>query len=91
MSGTRGIMPNVTVELRVPVAAGRSALLLRPWVAMDMAALVAEMGRESPTRGLWPTPPRGEQVGQKETAEISYWTAVQFRGRGAAVSPAVRS
>ena len=125
-------MPTMTVELRVPIAASRSALLLRPWLALDMAALAAEMDREYPARGLWPAGPRDEQdavewlasqdrgwenggwltfavfeeaatsgyclaghvglknrepggrVGQEETAEISYWTAVRSRGRGVA-------
>jgi RimJ/RimL family protein N-acetyltransferase len=127
--GSPAIMP---IKLQVAGSGDRSALLLRPWLAADMPALVAEMGREHPTRGLWPTGPRDEQdavewlanqdrgwrngdwltfavleestasayrlagqvglrnreprglVGQEETAEISYWTAVQSRGQGVA-------
>lgn len=140
------MMPVMAVELRVPAAERRPALLVRPWLAADMPALVAEMGREyptGPTGGLWPNPdtrpdrgrwtgPRDEQeaaewlagqdrgwangdwltfavlaaepdgghrlaghvslknreaggpIGQKETAEIGYWTAVGARGRGVA-------
>jgi len=145
-------MRGVMVELQVPAAQGRAALLLRPWLAADMPALIAEMGREYPARGLWSHPehdwpdqpgwtgPRNEQqadhwlagqdrgwrdgdwltfavleaagtggaaqaestgyrlaghvalknreaggsVGEKETAEIGFWTAVGSRGRGVA-------
>jgi RimJ/RimL family protein N-acetyltransferase len=146
-------MRGVIVELRVPAAGGRGALLLRPWLAEDMPALLAEMGREYPDRGLWGHPehawagdpawtgPRNEEqadywlagqdhgwrdgdwltfavleaagadglaeaapsagyglaghvalknreaggrVGEKETAEIGYWTAAGSRGRGIA-------
>jgi RimJ/RimL family protein N-acetyltransferase len=143
-----GSMPRV-VELHVPAAGNCGALLLRPWQAEDMPALVAEMGLEYPTTGLWSHPdddrqdrrnwtgPRDEQeaaewlagqdrgwrngdfltfvvlerdqtgaspstppqlaghvalknregggrVGEKETAEIGYWTAVGSRGHGVA-------
>jgi RimJ/RimL family protein N-acetyltransferase len=139
-----GSMPRV-VELHVPAAGERRALLLRPWAAEDMPALVTDMGREYPTRGLWGHPedphdytgPRDEheavewlagqdqgwrngdwltfavleaarddgrvpsryqlaghvalknreaggRVGEKETAEIGFWTAVGARGRGVA-------
>ena len=136
-------MTTMAVELRCPADSPRSALLLRPWIAADMPALVAEMRREYPVGGLWPNhnerpdrrtwtgptdlqdaaewlasqdrgwsdgdwltfavleegaagqyslaghvglknrEPRGT-VGQEETAEISYWTAVRSRGRGVA-------
>jgi RimJ/RimL family protein N-acetyltransferase len=140
----------VTTVLHVPAAGGLGALLLRPWLAADMPALVAEMGFEYPTAGLRSradaTPPRptlpagaqqwtgptgerdaarwlagqdrgwrdgdwltfavlaadgdggyvlaghvafenrldGGRVGERETGEIHYWTAVAARGRGVA-------
>ncbi len=143
-------MPLMATELHVPAAGRRGALLLRPWLAADMPALVAEMGREYPAAGLasradalpgrttlpggaqrW-TGPTGERdavqwlagqdrgwrdcdwltfavvetdadsgqvlaghvafenrldggrIGERETAEIHYWTAVAARGRGVA-------
>jgi len=133
----------MTVELHALPACGRPALRLRPWLLADMPALVAEMGREYPTRGLWSNPDAGPdrrtwtgptddqdagewlasqergwrkgdwltfavlaanasggqslaghvglknrepggRVGERETAEISYWTAGPARGRGVA-------
>lgn len=144
----------MATELRVPAWGRRGALLLRPWLAADMPALVAEMGREYPTAGLasradasrrptalpggaqrWtgPTDERdaaewlagqdrgwrdadwltfavleadactgyalaghvalenrldGGRVGERETGEIHYWTAVAARGRGVAPAAA---
>jgi RimJ/RimL family protein N-acetyltransferase len=140
-------MAIMTVELRVPAEGSRPALQLRPWLAADMPALLAEMRREYPSRGLYTrwgyldlagvTGPRdpGEadewvagqdrgwrdgdfltfavlqersgrlelaghaalknrdgagRVGERETAEIGYWTAVPARGQGVA-SAAVRA
>ena len=63
----------MTAELRVAAAGGRAGLLLRPWLAADMAALVAEMGREYPAEGLAPQPPRDER-------EAALWLAGQDQG-----------
>jgi RimJ/RimL family protein N-acetyltransferase len=129
-------------ELQLAGDAGRGALLLRPWRASDMPALLTEMQREYPKGGLhsdgrapdgrrWTGPQDegeaaywlagqdrgwregdwltfavleadadgkyqlaghvglwnredGGQVGHKPTAEIGYWTATGFRGRGVA-------
>ena len=43
-------------ELCVPAVSRQPALILRPWRAADIPALVAEMSREYPTAGMWPGP-----------------------------------
>ena len=63
----------MTAGLRVAAAGGRAGLLLRPWLAADMAALVAEMDREYPAEGLAPQPPRDER-------EAVRWLAGQDQG-----------
>jgi RimJ/RimL family protein N-acetyltransferase len=40
------------IELEVPADTGRPELLVRPWLAEDMADLLAAMKREYPDRGL---------------------------------------
>ena len=49
-------MAGMGVALEVPAGGRRFALLLRPWLAADMAALISAMRREYPTAGLWPNP-----------------------------------
>jgi RimJ/RimL family protein N-acetyltransferase len=137
-------------ELRVPAVSRQPALVLRPWRAVDIPALAAEMSREYPLGGMWPGTderpvrtalPGGAErrawladerdaarwlasqdrgwrdgdrlsfavleaddaggcvlaghvalknreeagrIGERETAEIGYWTAVAARGRGIA-------
>jgi RimJ/RimL family protein N-acetyltransferase len=77
-------MPRVRVELRVPAAGKHSALLLRPWLAADMPALVAEMNREYPTRGLWGHPDVRPDLsgwtGPTDEQEAGEWLAGQDRG-----------
>jgi RimJ/RimL family protein N-acetyltransferase len=78
-------MRGVIVELRVPVGIGRGALLLRPWLAEDMPALVAEMDREYPARGLWGHPDvrpdlGGGWTGPRNEPEAADWLAGQDRG-----------
>lgn len=77
-------MPSVTAELRAPGTDRRSALLLRPWLAMDMPALVAEMGREYPAQGLWPNrderPGRRTWTGPRDRQDAAGWLASQDRG-----------
>jgi RimJ/RimL family protein N-acetyltransferase len=132
--------------LCVPAAGRQPALILRPWRAVDIPALAAEMSRDYLLGGMWPGPgerpfrtvlrggaertgPMGERdaarwlasqdrgwrdrerlcfavleaddaggcvlagnvgvknreetgrIGERETAEIGYWTAVAARGR----------
>ena len=136
-------------ELCVPAVGRQPALILRPWRAADIPALVAEMSRGYLLGGMWSRPgerpfgtvlpggaertgPMGERdavrwvasqdrgwrdgdrlcfavlaaddvggfvlagnvglknreetgrIGERETAEIGYWTAVAARGRGVA-------
>jgi RimJ/RimL family protein N-acetyltransferase len=137
-------------ELRVPAAGRQPALILRPWRAVDLPALLAEMSRGYLMGGMWSRPdyrprrvaspggahqwsgPADERdavrwldgqnrgwrdgdcltfavleadtpggpvlagnvglknreesgrIGELETAEIGYWTAVAARGRGVA-------
>jgi RimJ/RimL family protein N-acetyltransferase len=73
------------VELRVPAAERHAALLLRPWLAADMPALVAEMGREYPTRGLWSHPGlKGpylpDWTGPRNEQQAVDWLAGQDQG-----------
>jgi RimJ/RimL family protein N-acetyltransferase len=80
----------VAPELHVPAAGGRDALLLRPWLAADMPALVAEMDREYPAAGLWSrdarplgtTLPAGAQrwTGPTDEHDAAEWLAGQDRG-----------
>jgi RimJ/RimL family protein N-acetyltransferase len=79
-----GSMPCV-IELHVPAAGDRHALMLRPWQAEDMPALVAEMSREYPTRGLWSHPDddrpgRLHWTGPRDEPEAAEWLAGQDRG-----------
>jgi RimJ/RimL family protein N-acetyltransferase len=137
-------------ELCVPAVSRQPALILRPWRAVDIPALAAEMSGEYPIAGMWSRPderpiraalPGGAgrragpaverdaarwlasqdrgwrdgdrlsfavleagdaggcvlvgnvglknreetgRIGERETAEIGYWTAVAARGRGVA-------
>jgi RimJ/RimL family protein N-acetyltransferase len=87
-----GIIPVMaTAKLHVPAANGLGALLLRPWLAADMPALVAEMDREYPTAGLWSrrdarphrtTLPGGAQrwTGPTDEQDAAEWLAGQDRG-----------
>jgi RimJ/RimL family protein N-acetyltransferase len=74
----------VTIALHVRPAGG-SALLLRPWLAADMPALVAEMEREYPKRGLWPNPDTGAPArsawtGPTDDQDAVEWLVSQDRG-----------
>jgi RimJ/RimL family protein N-acetyltransferase len=77
-------MPVVIATLAVPAADNRSALLLRPWLATDMSALLAEMDREYPTRGIWPNrscrADRRTWTGPRDELEAAEWLAGQDRG-----------
>jgi RimJ/RimL family protein N-acetyltransferase len=74
----------MTVELHVPAAGPTPALLVRPWLAADMPALLAEMKRELPDRGLWSNPDLGpgrpHLTGPTTEAEADEWLASQDRG-----------
>jgi RimJ/RimL family protein N-acetyltransferase len=75
----------LVIELEVTAAGDRCALLLRPWLADDMPELLAEMGREYPTRGLWGHPdddlPYGpDWTGPRDEREADEWLAGQDRG-----------
>jgi RimJ/RimL family protein N-acetyltransferase len=77
-------MPFV-VELHVPASSDACALVLRPWRTEDMPALVAEMDREYPTRGLWghpddDRPDRPDWTGPRDEQEAREWLAGQDRG-----------
>jgi RimJ/RimL family protein N-acetyltransferase len=78
-------------ELRVPAAGRQPALILRPWQAADMPALVAEMGREYPAAGLcsgaagWSSQaplPAGAQrwTGPVDDSDAAHWLEGQDRG-----------
>jgi RimJ/RimL family protein N-acetyltransferase len=77
-------MQVMAVVLSVPAAGRRSALLLRPWLAADMSALVAEMNRDYPAWGLWPgrtsRPDRRRWTGPRDEQEAAEWLASQDRG-----------
>ncbi len=70
--------------LLLPAAGRRAALLVRPWLAADMSALLVEMDREYPTRGLWPNhddrPDRHDWTGPRDEQEAAEWLASQDRG-----------
>jgi RimJ/RimL family protein N-acetyltransferase len=70
--------------LQVPASARRAPLLLRPWLAADMAALLAEMDREYPTRGLWSNhdhrSDRRDWTGPRDEQDAVEWLAGQDRG-----------
>lgn len=74
----------MVVMLRVPAAGRRSELLLRPWLAADMPALLAEMDREYPTQGLWPNrndrPDRRTWTGPTDDQDAVEWLESQDRG-----------
>jgi RimJ/RimL family protein N-acetyltransferase len=81
----------MVTELHVPAAGRRGALLLRPWLAADMPALLAEMGREYPSAGLWSRAdarpgraalPGGAQrwTGPTDEHDAAEWLAGQDRG-----------
>jgi RimJ/RimL family protein N-acetyltransferase len=77
----------MTVELRVDAAGRLPELWLRPWRAEDMPALVEEMGREYPSRGLHPGPgqdPERHQgrrwTGPTDDQDAVDWLASQDRG-----------
>jgi len=78
-------MAGMGVALEVPAGGRRFALLLRPWLAADMAALISAMRREYPTTGLWPNPdldslmPRGWR-GPRNESEADTWLESQDRG-----------
>jgi len=78
-------MAGMGVALEVPAGGRRFALLLRPWLAADMAALISAMRREYPTTGLWPNPdldslvPRG-WTGPRNENEADTWLESQDRG-----------
>jgi RimJ/RimL family protein N-acetyltransferase len=85
------MIPAMETELQVPASGRRAALLLRPWRAADMPSLVAEMGREYPSAGLWSRAdaepdrtalPAGAQrwTGPTDEDEAAQWLAGQDRG-----------
>jgi RimJ/RimL family protein N-acetyltransferase len=81
----------MATELHVPAAGRRAALLLRPWQAADMPALVAQMRSEYPVAGLASRAdarpgqtalPEGAQrwTGPTDEHEADQWLAGQDRG-----------
>lgn len=75
----------MAIALHARATGSGSELLLRPWLAADMSALVAEMAREYPERGLWPNPDTGEPerpgwTGPTNDQEAVEWLASQDRG-----------
>jgi hypothetical protein len=78
-------------ELCVPAVSRQPALILRPWRAADIPALVAEMSREHPTAGMWSRPderpartalPGGAErrTGPTDERDAAWWLASQNRG-----------
>jgi RimJ/RimL family protein N-acetyltransferase len=78
-------MAGMGVALEVPAEGRRPGLLLRPWLAADMSALISAMRREYPTAGLWPNPdvdswaPSG-LTGPRNENEADTWLESQDRG-----------
>jgi len=75
----------MTVVLNVATDAGRPALCVRPWMAADMADLLAAMASEYPQRGLWSHPEvdvPGPQrwTGPHNAQEAALWLSGQERG-----------
>lgn len=81
----------MVTELQVPASSRRRALLLRPWRAADMPALIAEMAREYPAAGLASRPnarpdrtalPDGAQrwTGPTDERDAVQWLAGQDDG-----------
>lgn len=72
------------IALQVPAADRRGPLLVRPWLVADMSALLTEMGREYPTRGLWSNhddrPDRRDWTGPRDEQDAVEWLASQDRG-----------
>jgi RimJ/RimL family protein N-acetyltransferase len=78
-------MAGMGVALEVSAEGGRSAVLLRPWRAADMPALISAMRREYPTTGLWPNPDLDSLVpagwtGPRNETEADTWLESQDRG-----------
>jgi RimJ/RimL family protein N-acetyltransferase len=78
-------MAGMGVALEVSAEGGRSAVLLRPWRAADMPALISAMRREYPTTGLWPNPDLDSLVppgwtGPRNETEADTWLDSQDRG-----------
>jgi RimJ/RimL family protein N-acetyltransferase len=78
-------MRAMTLALHVGAAARRSPLLLRPWRAADMRAVLTEMDREYPERGLHAhpdtyRPERRGWTGPADEQEAGEWLAGQDRG-----------
>jgi len=77
-------------ELRVPTVSRQPALILRPWRAVDIPALTAEMSHDYRLGGMWPRPDerpfraalRGgaERTGPMDERDAARWLASQDRG-----------
>jgi hypothetical protein len=83
-------MAGVGAVLEVPAEGRRSALLLRPWLAADMPALISAMRREYPTTELWPNPDLDPLVRPGWTGRKAKWRPLRgWRVRIAAGIPAI--